>query len=135
MRHLVFYSSQSGHRGNIDCNFIHFPPWLEDIRSLEEDISERFCNGAKVAVEGWERIQDENDLNMISLQDIIQLTIKNTTLQPECKVKVNDSIYTIHFGQYQYQNHQHIGWYMTCDTQNDVIELVTELVYHEFDII
>ena len=121
MKHLVFYESKDALgsliKGNVDCDFIHNPPSLKDIRELESDIGTRFCNGQIAAVTGWLPIQDEND---IIEPETLSVTINDTKFMPRDSVEIFDEfgscIYVVELGTYSYRSHMHIGWYMKLDS-------------------
>jgi len=124
MKHLVFYESKNAAgsliKGNVDCEFIHNPPSLQDVRELETDIGKRFCNGEVAAVTGWLPIQDEND---IIEPETLSITINETKFTPTDSVEVFDNfgscIYVVELGTYNYRSHVHIGWYMKLDSVSE----------------
>lgn len=58
MKYLVVYAHKDGF-GNVDCDFIHEPPTMQDIREAELDISARLCNFEGAIIVNWIKINDE----------------------------------------------------------------------------
>lgn len=104
--HLVFYSTKEI-KGNVDCIFINDPPTLTDIRNLEKNISDKFCNGDPVTVTGWKKLGDGKRLNTF---------INNVKIEEGDAIELKDThgscVYIVNMGPYEFDGHIHTGWYM-----------------------
>jgi hypothetical protein len=127
MNHIVFYQcNKDGNlvAGNVNCNFIHEPPTIEDIRSLEKDISERFCDGNTALITGWKTIQTEDDLEKSRFNDCINVTLYGKEIRPGQMIVTEEEqgscIYQVEFGTYSLGSMQHhIGWYLKLDSKEE----------------
>lgn len=126
MQHLVFYESTTGLKGNVDCQFLHNPPHLEDIRNLEADISKRFCNSAPAVVTGWKEIQDPDDVEKSQYSDFIHITIRGQEVNPEDHIAITTAegkcIYIVALGMYEFEGKNHVGWHMKISTIGEGID-------------
>lgn len=123
MQHLVFYKSEKGHLGNIDCKFLHNPPCIKDVRELENDISERMCGGCKVVVTGWSEIQDEDDIEKSTYQDMLSITVQGQVIHVNDMIRIADGRgiceYTVELGKYTWSDSDHVGWYLKLISTNE----------------
>ena len=58
MKCLVVYAYEFGF-GNVDCEFANFPPKMDDIRQVEQEIGVKYHLGKKPVILNWMEISDD----------------------------------------------------------------------------
>lgn len=57
MKHWVLYMSENG-VGTVDCEFIHFPPTMSEIKNMQDILKEKF-RLSKCLIIDWKELTEE----------------------------------------------------------------------------
>lgn len=58
MKHWVLYMAEKGIVGSVDCQFIHFPPTMSELKDMQEILKEKF-NLSDCLIIDWKELTEE----------------------------------------------------------------------------
>lgn len=58
MKHWVLYMAEKGIVGSVDCQFIHFPPTMSELKNMQEILKEKFSLSECLIID-WKELTEE----------------------------------------------------------------------------